>query len=67
MAKETDLLRDPIAMASERYKDKAKFKLVAYASHAQNPTWFTTAPIEAMKNCLNKANMNINDIHVLNY
>ena len=51
-----------IVLASEKYKDQAKFKLVAYASHAQNPTWFTTAPIESMKKCLNKASMSINDI-----
>jgi len=51
-----------VVMASKVYKDKAKFKLVAYAGHAQNPTWFTTAPALAMEKCLKKADMAISDI-----
>lgn len=51
-----------IVLASEEHKDKAKFKIVSWASHAQNPTWFTTAPAQAMKKCLAKANLNISDI-----
>jgi acetyl-CoA C-acetyltransferase len=37
--------------------DNAKFEIVAHAMHAQDPTWFTTAPVEAMKKCLAKANL----------
>ena len=44
-----------LVVAGEDYKDRAKFKLVSWASHAQNPTWFTTAPVEAMKKALDKA------------
>ena len=51
-----------IVLAGEKYKDLAKFKIVAYANHAQNPTWFTTAPIEAMKKALAKAKLNLDQI-----
>ncbi len=51
-----------VVLAGESYKDQAEFKVVAYASHAQNPTWFTTAPIEAMKKNLEKANLSLDDI-----
>lgn len=30
-------------------------RIVAHASHAQAPQWFTTAPVEAMRKVLNKA------------
>ncbi len=53
-----------VVLGGEKYKDKAKFKIVAYAGHAQNPTWFTTAPAEAMKKCLNRAKMNIGQIEL---
>lgn len=53
-----------IVLGGEEFKDQAKFKVVAYASHAQNPTWFTTAPVEAMKKCIDKAGMNLNDIEL---
>lgn len=51
-----------VVLAGEEYKDQADFKIVAYAAHAQNPTWFTTAPIEAMKKNLEKAKLTIDDI-----
>lgn len=51
-----------IVLGGEEYKDQAKFKIVSYASHAQNPTWFTTAPVEAAKKALNKANLSVKDI-----
>ena len=51
-----------IVLAGEKYKDQAKFKIVSYASHAQNPTWFTTAPVEAMNKALNKANLKVDQI-----
>ncbi|MFA6569926.1 MAG: thiolase family protein [Bacteroidota bacterium] len=37
-------------------------KIIAYATHAQNPQWFTTAPAEAIKKVLKKTNMQIDDI-----
>jgi acetyl-CoA C-acetyltransferase len=51
-----------IVLAGEKYKSQAKFKIVSYASHAQNPTWFTTAPIEAMNKALTKANLKLDQI-----
>lgn len=51
-----------IVLGSEKYKAQAKFKIVSYASHASNPTWFTTAPVEAMKKALAKANLNVDQI-----
>ncbi len=37
-------------------------KIIAYATHAQQPEWFTTAPPEAMKKCAEKAGMKLEDI-----
>ncbi len=37
-------------------------RIIAHISHAQQPEWFTTAPIEAIKKVCDKANMSINDI-----
>jgi len=51
-----------VVLGGEEYKDRAKFKIVSYAGHAQDPTWFTTAPVEAMKKSLDKANLKIEDI-----
>lgn len=51
-----------VILGGEKYKDQAKFKIVAWASHAQNPTWFTTAPVEAMKKCFDKSGLKPSDI-----
>ncbi|EPZ51999.1 acetyl-CoA C-acyltransferase [Bacteriovorax sp. BAL6_X] len=53
-----------VVLAGEEYKDQADFKVVGWASHAQAPTWFTTAPIEAMKKNLEKTGLKISDIDV---
>jgi acetyl-CoA C-acetyltransferase len=37
-------------------------KIVAYATHAQDPKWFTTAPVEAIKKALARANLKVSDI-----
>jgi acetyl-CoA C-acetyltransferase len=37
-------------------------RIVAQASHAQEPSWFTTAPIECIRKVLAKAKLQINDI-----
>ncbi|MFC3050930.1 thiolase family protein [Kordiimonas pumila] len=37
-------------------------QLVAHASHAQAPEWFTTAPVDAMKKVLAKAGWSIDDV-----
>lgn len=51
-----------VVLGGEEYKSQAKFKIVSYASHAQNPTWFTTAPVEAMNKALSKANLKLDQI-----
>ena len=51
-----------IVLGGEEYADQAEFKVLSYASHAHAPEWFTTAPIEATKKCLDKAGLKINDI-----
>ncbi len=51
-----------IVLGGEEYKNKAKFKIVSVGKHAQNPTWFTTAPVDAMNKALKKADLNIEDI-----
>ncbi len=37
-------------------------KIIAHASHAQEPQWFTTAPVEAIRKVLNKANWQPADV-----
>ena len=51
-----------VVLGGEEYKDQAKFKILGWASHAQEPTWFTTAPVEAVKKNLNKVNLSVEDI-----
>ena len=51
-----------LVLGGEEYKDQAKFKILGWASHAQNPTWFTTAPVEAVKKNLSKLDLKVEDI-----
>lgn len=51
-----------IVLGGEDSKDQAKFKIVSYAAHAQDPTWFTTAPVAAMKKCFEKSGLKKEDI-----
>ena len=37
-------------------------RIVAHASHAQAPKWFTTAPVEAMRKVMTKAGWNQRDV-----
>lgn len=50
--------------ASEAQKRGVKplAKIVAHASHAQSPEWFTTAPVDAIKKVLDKAHWNPADV-----
>jgi acetyl-CoA C-acetyltransferase len=51
-----------LVLGGEKYKDQAKFKILGWASHAQEPTWFTTAPVEAVKKNLAKLDLKVDDI-----
>lgn len=37
-------------------------RIIAHASHAQEPQWFTTAPVEAIRKVLKKANWRLQDV-----
>jgi len=41
---------------------KGLARIVAHATFAQDPKWFTTAPVGAIKGALAKANLKVNDI-----
>ncbi len=51
-----------IVLGGEKYKSQAEFKIIAWATYASDPTWFTTAPIGAMKKCLDKAKLKLEEI-----
>ena len=51
-----------VILGGDAYASQAEFKIVGYASNAHEPNWFTTAPVEAIKKSLKKANLNINQI-----
>lgn len=51
-----------VVLGGDEFADVAEFKIVSFTSHAQNPTWFTTAPVEAIKKSLDKAGLNVNQI-----
>jgi len=44
-----------VVLAGDAFASQAEFKILGYASNAQNPTWFTTAPVEAINKSLKKA------------
>ena len=47
---------------ADKHGLKPMAKILSCGTHAQAPEWFTTAPVEAMKKALKKANLNPNDI-----
>jgi len=53
-----------IVLGGEKFKEQAKFKIIAYEKYAHDPTWFTTAPVKAIENCLKKAGLSISDINL---
>ncbi|KTD78342.1 acetyl-CoA C-acyltransferase [Legionella waltersii] len=50
------------ATTAEKRGIKPIARIVAHASHAQAPEWFTTAPVDAIRKVMNKANWNQNDV-----
>lgn len=48
--------------ALNKYNLKPIAKVVSYSDAAQDPMWFTTAPISAVNNALKKANLTIDSI-----
>ncbi len=55
-----------LIITSERVAEQRGFKplarLLAHASHAQEPAWFTTAPVGAMKKVLEKVGWKASDV-----
>lgn len=54
------LLASEAAVKTHQLKPVAK--IVASATHSQEPVWFTTAPVGAMQKALKKANLSVLDI-----
>ncbi|MGE3610508.1 MAG: thiolase family protein [Bacteriovoracaceae bacterium] len=51
-----------VVLGGDAFASTAEFKILSFASHAQNPTWFTTAPVEAINKSLKKANLTIDQV-----
>lgn len=55
-----------LVVTSREFADKNGLKplarILSVGFHAQAPEWFTTAPVEAMKSALKKANLQVSDI-----
>ena len=48
--------------AAEKQGLKARYRIVAHATHAQEPAWFTTAPVGAIRKVLEKAGWSAKDV-----
>jgi acetyl-CoA C-acetyltransferase len=48
--------------ALKKYNLKPLARIASYATHAQDPKWFTTAPVNAIEKAVAKANITLNDI-----
>ena len=48
--------------AVKKHKLKPLAKVIAHSNFAQEPHWFTTAPIEAIKQVLKKCSLSVDDI-----
>lgn len=51
-----------VVLGGDAFASQAEFKILGWASHAQNPTWFSTAPVEAINKSLKKANLTVDKI-----
>ena len=54
-----------VVMSAEAAADagaKPLARIVAHATHAQAPEWFTTAPVTALRNVLDKAGWSVADV-----
>jgi acetyl-CoA C-acetyltransferase len=51
-----------VVLSNDHLGKKGVFKILSYASHASHPTWFTTAPVMAIKKALELAKMKVEQI-----
>ena len=58
-----------LVVASAEYAERNNLKpiarIVAHATHSQEPEWFTTAPAGAIRNVLGKAGLSMSDIDLV--
>ncbi len=52
------------ASTADKLGCKPLAKIVAHAMHAQEPNWFTTAPVGATQKCLAKAGWKVEDVQL---
>ncbi len=50
------------ASEAERRGAKAVARIVAHATHSQEPEWFTTAPVDSIRKLLEKAGWSVKDV-----
>ena len=50
------------ADAAAAHGSKPLARIVAHATHAQAPEWFTTAPVAALRSVLDKAGWSVGDV-----
>jgi len=48
--------------AVKKYNLKPLARIASYATHAQDPMWFTTAPVTAIEKAVSKANVSLGDV-----
>jgi acetyl-CoA C-acetyltransferase len=51
-----------VVLGGEAFASQAEFKILAYASNAHEPTWFSTAPVDAIKKSLKKSGLSLEQI-----
>lgn len=51
-----------LVLGGEKFAKKGSFKILSWAHSASHPTWFTTAPVAAIKKALQSANLKISDV-----
>jgi acetyl-CoA C-acetyltransferase len=51
-----------VVLAGDAFADRAEFKIIGWAGNAQDPTWFTTAPVGSIKKALVNAGLSIEQI-----
>lgn len=48
--------------AVKKFNLKPLARIASYATHAQDPVWFTTAPVNAIEKAVSKANISLSDV-----
>lgn len=51
-----------LVLGNEKFAKKGTYKILSWAHYAAHPTWFTTAPVTAIRTALEKAKLTVKDI-----